>query len=70
MHMESIYDVRQLLKRFGSIIYVGDRLSDLELMEMELMDLYHSQLIDRKEFQMALLLVRHEIQKEKLQKKG
>lgn len=68
--MESIYDVRQLLKRFGSIIYVGDRLSDLELMEMELMDLYHSQLIDRKEFQMALLLVRHEIQKEKLQKKG
>ncbi len=68
--MKSIYDVRQLLKRFGSIIYVGDRLSDLELMEMELMDLYHSQLIDRKEFQMALLLVRHEIQKEKLQKKG
>ena len=60
--MNSIYDVRQLLKKFGTIIYVGDRLADLQLMEEELKELYHSQLIDPKEYEMAVLLLRHEIQ--------
>lgn len=68
--MNSIYDVRQLLKRFGSFIYVGDRLGDLQLMEDELKQLYYSNVIDQKEFQMALLLVRHEIQLEKEKKKN
>jgi uncharacterized protein YqgQ len=62
--MNSIYDVQQLLKRFGSFIYIGDRLADLQLMEAELKELYHSQLIDRQDYQMAVLLLRHEIQKE------
>ncbi len=34
--MKSVYDIQQLLKKFGTIIYVGDRLGDLELMEMEI----------------------------------
>lgn len=63
--IKSIYDVRQLLKPFGSFIYVGDRIGDLQLMEDELKQLYQSQLLDIKDFQMALLLVRHEIQLEK-----
>ena len=62
--METIYDVQQLLKKFGTVIYVGDRLADLQLMEEELKELQHSSLIDPKEYQMALLLLRHEIQKE------
>jgi len=63
--MNSIYDVRQLLKQFGVIIYVGDRIGDLELMLTELKDLYTSQLIDPKDYQMAVLLLKQEIQKEK-----
>ncbi|GIN60474.1 hypothetical protein J27TS8_04670 [Robertmurraya siralis] len=59
--MKSIYDIQQFLKRFGTIIYVGDRIATLELMEEELKDLYQSQLIETKEFQSALLLLRHEI---------
>jgi uncharacterized protein YqgQ len=62
--MKTIYDIQQLLKKYGTIIYVGHRLSDLQLMESELKDLYQSQLIEPKEFQMALFLLRHEIQKE------
>ncbi|WP_102027027.1 YqgQ family protein [Salirhabdus sp. Marseille-P4669] len=58
--MNSIYDVQQLLKKFGTIIYVGDRLADLELMEQELKDLQHSNLISTKEFSMALFLLRQE----------
>ncbi len=67
--MDSIYDVQQLLKRFGSIIYVGDRLGDLQLMEEELKQLYYSQAIERKDFEMAILLIRHEIQYELEKKK-
>ncbi|MBB5324702.1 uncharacterized protein YqgQ [Anoxybacillus tepidamans] len=63
--METVYDVQQLLKKFGTIIYVGDRLADLELMEEELKELYQSQLIDVKDYQMALLIVRYEAQLER-----
>lgn len=62
--LQTIYDVRQLLKRFGTIIYVGDRLGDLQLMEAELKELYGTRLIDIKDYQMAMLLIRQEIQKE------
>ncbi|WP_064091503.1 YqgQ family protein [Rossellomorea aquimaris] len=63
--MKTIYDIQQLLKKYGTIIYVGQRLSDLQLMEAELKELYQSQLIETKDFQMALFLLRHEIQIEK-----
>lgn len=66
--MKTIYDIQQFLKKYGTIIYVGDRLADLELMEEELKELYHSQLIDIKEFQNVLFLLRHEIQVEKEKK--
>ena len=69
--MKTIYDIQQFLKRFGTIIYIGERVADLELMEMELKELYQSQLIEPREFQTALLILRHEIQfqKEKVESK-
>lgn len=60
--MKSIYDIQQFLKQFGIIIYVGDRLATLQLMEEELKEVYQSQLIETKDFQTALLLIRQEIQ--------
>jgi uncharacterized protein YqgQ len=59
--IKTIYDIQQYLKRFGAIIYTGDRIADLELMEMEVQELYKSQLMDTREFQSAILLLRHEI---------
>ncbi|KAB2338515.1 YqgQ family protein [Cytobacillus depressus] len=66
--MKTIYDIQQFLKKFGTIIYVGDRVADLELMEEEIKELYQAQLMDAKDYQMAILLLRHEAQalKEKL----
>ncbi|WP_299087931.1 YqgQ family protein [uncultured Metabacillus sp.] len=61
--MKTVYDVQQLLKKFGTIIYIGDRIADLELMEEELRQLYESNLIDPKDFQMAILLLRQEVQR-------
>ncbi|WP_345893212.1 YqgQ family protein [Ferdinandcohnia quinoae] len=62
--MKTIYDVMQFLKKYGTIIYIGDRLADLQLMEDEMNELYNSQLIEQKDHQMALFLLRQEIVKE------
>lgn len=61
--MNTIYDVQQLLKKFGTIIYIGDRIADLELMEEEIKQLFQSNLIETKDYQMAILLLRQEVQR-------
>ena len=58
--MNSLYDVMQLLKRFGIFVYTKDRLGDLEIMEDEVRELYKMQMIDAKDFQIAMLLLRGE----------
>lgn len=63
--MKTIYDVQQLLKKYGTIIYIGNRAADLELMEMEVRQLFDSGLIDVSVYQMAILLLRQEAQREK-----
>ena len=60
--MKTIYDIQQYLKKFGTLIYVGDRVADLELMESEVKELYHAQLMDIRDYQMAILLLRQELQ--------
>lgn len=61
--MKTVYDVQQLLKKYGTIIYIGDRIADLELMEEEVKQLYQSSLIEPKDYQMALLILRQEVQR-------
>ncbi len=48
--MESLYDVQQLLKQFGIYVYVGKRIYDIELMQIELKNLYESRVIDRETY--------------------
>ena len=43
----TILDVHNLLKRFGILVYTGDRLGDLELMAEELQELFDLGLIER-----------------------
>ncbi|QDP40606.1 YqgQ family protein [Radiobacillus deserti] len=66
--MKTIYDVQQLLKKYGTIIYIGDRIADLQMMEDEIKELYQSQLVEMEDYRMALLLIRHELAK--LQDRG
>lgn len=66
--MNTLYDVQQLLKSFGIFIYVGDRTADLELMEAEVKELYQSNLIDVRDYQMAILLLRRELKQQKEKK--
>ncbi|MFC7364839.1 MULTISPECIES: YqgQ family protein [Bhargavaea] len=56
--METVYDVMQLLKRFGTFVYTGDRNADLILMEMEVRQLYDNGLITQQQFIQSRLILR------------
>ncbi|MCA1021381.1 MULTISPECIES: YqgQ family protein [Halobacillus] len=68
--MKTIYDVQQFLKKFGTIIYIGDRTADLEMMEDEIRELYQSQCMTTEDYQMAVLLLRSEIARERDRQEG
>lgn len=56
--MKDLYDVMQLLKRYGTIIYTADFQSDIDLMEEDLRDLYRADFITAREFGGALAILR------------
>lgn len=58
--MEEVY---RLLKRFGTVIYTGDRLGDMYLMRDEIAELYQLGMLDREEYQKAMLALKKEMQK-------
>ncbi|MBX0358715.1 YqgQ family protein [Halobacillus sp. Nhm2S1] len=68
--MKTIYDIQQYLKKFGTIIYIGDRLADLEMMEEEVRELYQAQCMPSEDYQMAILLLRSEMAKQKDRQTG
>jgi uncharacterized protein YqgQ len=68
--MKTIYDVQQLLKRYGTFVYTGDRLGDLELMDMELTELHKWDFISVEDSTMAKLLLRSEISKVEKERRG
>ncbi|QFT89833.1 hypothetical protein FIU87_14310 [Bacillus sp. THAF10] len=61
--MNTMYDVRQLLKNFGIFVYTGDKKADIEMMEEEIRELYLSNMLDAKSFQSAMILMRKELSK-------
>ncbi|MBH0157649.1 YqgQ family protein [Fictibacillus sp. 5RED26] len=56
--MKTMYDVQQLLKRFGTFIYTGNKIADLELIQEEVRELYEQKLIDVNEFKNAIIIIR------------
>lgn len=67
--MKSFYEVQQFLKKFGTIIYIGDRIADLELMLDELKELHSARLVETLDYQTAVLILRQEMAFEK-EKRG
>ncbi|WP_071131602.1 YqgQ family protein [Enterococcus timonensis] len=58
--MKTLYDVQQVLKKFGIFVYLGNRLFDIELMEIEFRKLYEGRLIDEKLFRSGILVLKRE----------
>ena len=65
--MKTLYDVLQLLKQFGVVVYLGKRLYDIEMMKIELEALYKNALIDKENYLIAEMILRreHQIEMEK-----
>lgn len=62
--MRTLHDVQQLLRQFGTMIYTGDVLGDLELMEAELRELFLEwHVISAEQFQQALSVLQREREK-------
>ncbi|QQC96138.1 YqgQ family protein [Mammaliicoccus sciuri] len=55
--MNNLYDVQQLLKKFGYIIYFKNEEDQLEMMEQEIKAMYQSMLIDKETFLQARLII-------------
>lgn len=66
--MQTVYDVQQILKRFGTYVYTGDRLGDIELMVSEIEELYQSEFILNNEYLMAKLILQREANKLQIKK--
>ncbi|MBT2732885.1 YqgQ family protein [Carnobacterium sp. ISL-102] len=62
--MVNLYDVQQLLKRFGIYVYIGKRLWDIEIMMVELKKLHDNGLILDDEYLPAILILKQEHRKE------
>lgn len=58
--MKTLYDVQQLLKQYGIIVYLGKRLYDIEMMKLELEAIYKNDLIDKETYLLAELILRRE----------
>ncbi|KRL95644.1 YqgQ family protein [Limosilactobacillus equigenerosi] len=62
--LRTLYDVQQLLKRFNVFVYVGKRLWDIELMAIELDNLFQAGVIERDVYLQAKLVLRKEHREE------
>ncbi|WP_100406816.1 YqgQ family protein [Bacillus solitudinis] len=58
--MNTLYDVQQLLKKHGTIIYTRDTQLDLELMEEEIRELHNWKMVETSVFLQALLIIQKE----------
>jgi uncharacterized protein YqgQ len=57
----SLLEVKEVLRRFQIVVYTGNRMDDLVLMEQELDDLYQEQLIEREEYFKLKAILRREL---------
>lgn len=60
----TLYDVQQLLEEFNVFVYVGKRLYDIELMAIELDNLYQSGVVDNSTYTKAKIVLRKEHREE------
>ncbi|MDR6227401.1 YqgQ family protein [Desmospora profundinema] len=58
--IRTMADVQALLKRFGAVLYTGDRLGDLHLMEEELAELHQLGLLETDSWLAARLVIQQE----------
>lgn len=56
-HLRTLYDVQQLLERFNVLVHLGKRTWDIELMALEIDNLYRAKVISKDLFMQAKLVL-------------
>lgn len=56
--IETLYDVQQLLKQFGFIIYFKNEQDRLEMMEQEINNLYEYELITKDQYLKSKMIIK------------
>ena len=66
--MKTLYDVQQLLEKYGILVHIGKRIWDIEIMtlELELDNINKAGLIDQHDYMIAKLILRREHRIEEL----
>lgn len=67
--MKTLYDVQQLLEKYGILVHVGKRIWDIELMALELDNINKAGLIAQHDYMIAKLILRREHRIEELNEK-
>ena len=70
--MKTLYDVQQLLEKYGILVHVGKRIWDIEIMALELDNINRAGLIDQHDYLIAkkILSREHRIEVKNEQKKA
>lgn len=58
--MKTLYDVKELLRRYGILVYMGNRLYDIEMLKIELGRIYQAGLLDQQDYIAAAMVLRRE----------
>lgn len=67
--MKTLYDVQQLLEKYGILVHVGKRIWDIELMALELDNINKAGLIDKNDYLIAKMILAREHRIEELNEK-
>lgn len=70
--MKTLYDVQQLLEKYGILVHVGKRIWDIELMALELDNINRAGLIDQHDYLITKMILsrEHRIEVKNEQKKA
>lgn len=60
--MKNFYDIQELLKSYGILIYMKDRTHHLDLVEFEIRELYKRELLTQEKFLLAIAIINKERQ--------
>lgn len=67
--LKTLYDVQQLLKKYGILVHVGKRKWDIELMAIELDNIYRAGVLDQRTFLNAKMILNREHEYEERQER-
>lgn len=58
--MKNFYDLLQLLKEYGIVVYMKDKKQRLDLIEFEFRELYRTNIIEKEKFLVGIAIINKE----------